>query len=88
MLMVSYSWYPFFFHLAQPWKLAFCRNYPMLVLLVLNVGASIALFYITKQATEALGFVEIAYREATIVLVITYAFTIAGGIFNFIVDVF
>ena len=86
--MVPYSFYPLFFHLAAPWKLPFYRNFPLFLLFLANVIASIVFFFTTKQLQGAFGMEFVEYKVAGIAFLIIMITVMAGGIFNYALDTF
>ena len=86
MVLIPFSFNGLFLYISKPWKVRIYKNYPLFILIVLNIVSSIMLFYLTPYMTMAFGTVEIDATTSSICLAIMGVSTGIGYLFNQIVD--
>lgn len=77
--------YAYIFYISDPWKLPIYRNYLLSILIILNIGATVALHYITKYSQTALGTVPISNEVISVVLAISVGACIMGFFYNMVI---
>jgi magnesium-transporting ATPase (P-type) len=77
--------YSIIFYIGKPWKDKIYKNYPFFVLILLNIGASITMHYITPYTLETLGILPISNYVVSILLLISIAALTLGFVFNYII---
>ena len=87
MVLIPFSFNGLFLYVSLPWKVRIYRNYPLFILIVLNILASIMLFYLTPYMTAYFfGTVEISPTPVSICLAIIGLSTAVGYLYNQIID--
>ena len=88
MVLIPFTFNGLFLYISKPWKVKIYKNYPLFILILLNLISSIMLFYLTPYMTEAFFTVVIDSTTASICLAIMGVATGVAYLFNQIVDQF
>lgn len=86
MVMVPFSFNGLFLYISKPWKVRIYRNYPLFIVVLLNIIASITLFYLTPFITTNFFTVELNATGVSISLAIVGVSVGLSYLFNQIVD--
>ena len=86
MVLVHFTMYGVFFYISHPWKTYIYKNILFLIIVLLNVGGTIAQFYITYATRNVLKNWPISNTYTTILLAISAASVTLGYIYNLIMD--
>ena len=65
MILQPFVIYSVFFYIGHPWKQPLHKNYILFILILLNIIATIVLYYITKYLKK-LGVLEISYDVVSV----------------------
>lgn len=82
LMLPPFAIYALFFYIGSPWNSKIYKNYLLLLLILLNVAATVLLHYITKYCYDAFQMFEISYSVATIMLFISVGACLVGFIYN------
>lgn len=86
MVLIPFAFNGLFLYISKPWKVKIYKNYPLFILILLNIISSIMLFYLTPYMTASFGTVEISPTPVSICLAIMGLSTGLGYLFNQIID--
>lgn len=70
MVLPPYVFYPFFIYIGKPWKQKIYRNIILITLIVLNIIATVIIYYLSPQGIPALAITPISVNTVSIVLLI------------------
>ena len=86
LVLVPFTMYGVIFYISNPWKMFIYKNPLFFLVVLLNVGGTIAMHYITKITGKSLGVWPIDYTSTSILLAISGAACVVGYIYNSILD--